>query len=156
MSWSEYVARWSSGEVNRVIAQKVGVTEPSIARWKNGGIKSPDAKQVAAFARAYGRPILEAFVAADFLTEEEARVRPTAVPSLSSLDEVELIKEILRRAEERGEHGGDTAATSAPALTGLRSAARTTGKVSKNQQRQRNAERAGEPEPDDPDDMEPR
>jgi len=40
-------------------------------------------------------------------------------------------------------------------VTELR-AARTTGKLSKGQQRQRNADRAGEPDPDDPTDMEPR
>lgn len=68
-------------------------------------------ENVAAFARGYGRPVLEAFVAAGFLTDQEAKQRPEAAPSLRVLSDQELVDEVLRRMRERGDDGGDTAAT---------------------------------------------
>lgn len=80
--------------------------------------------------------------------------------ALTDVSDEDLAAEVLRRMKAGGEHGGDTAATNDPGprpgtVTQLE-AARKEGTLSKGQQRQRNAERAGEPEPDDPDDFEPR
>lgn len=97
VSWADYVKRISGDDVNRVIASKIGITEPSVARWKNGAIKTPDAVQAAVFARAYRRPVLEAFVAAGFLTAEEAGEQPTAAPSLAGLSDDELLDEVRQR-----------------------------------------------------------
>lgn len=138
-------------------AAKARLDQSAISRWLNTGTPGR-AENVAAFARAYNRPVLEAFVAAGFLTATEAKQRPTAAPSLDSFSDDQLVEEVRRRMKRGGEHGGDTAATSAtPAeVTHLPTAARAPGKPSKGQQRRCNADKAGEPEPIDPDDFEPR
>ena len=159
MSWWTYVTRISGTESPKVMASRTGIDAPNFSKWKGGQIPGP---QIAAtFARAYGRPVLEAFVAADFLTAAEAKERPTAAPSLSSLSEVDLLEEVLKRMKQGGEHGGDTATTKSPGsgprkVSHLPTAAHQPGKLSKGQQRRKNAERAGEPDPDDPQDLEPR
>lgn len=110
MSWATYLKEHTQGEVGRVTAEKLGVTESNISRWRRGG-QVPDARHVVQFARVYGRPVLEALVAAEFITEAEAKVRPSAAPSLGSLSDDELVGEILRRMRRGG--GGD-AGSAAP------------------------------------------
>lgn len=104
MSWSSYLQEHTQGEVGRVTADKLGVTESNVSRWRRGG-QTPDARHVVNFARVYGRPVLEALVAAEFLTEAEAKVRPSAAPSLNSLTDEELVQELLARLRRGG--GGD-------------------------------------------------
>lgn len=72
-----------------------------------------------------------------------------------------VVRAMLPPEVRRGETGGDTPATKAPGsgpgtVTQLPTAARDVGKLSKGQQRRRNADQAGEPPVDDPDDLEPR
>lgn len=98
MAWWAYVQRHSDGATNARIAESVGITPPSVGRWSKPGAR-PDPVQAAAFARAYGRPVLEAFIAAGFLTAEEAGERPTAPPSLATLSDDELLAEVRRRME---------------------------------------------------------
>jgi len=64
----------------------------------------PDPVPVAAFARAYHRPVLEAFIAAGFLTAQEAGEQPTALPlsPVKSLTDDELLDEVRRRLSLRG------------------------------------------------------
>lgn len=95
MTWWAYVQRHAEGENNSVIARKVGLTPSSVGRWAKD--TRPDPIPAAAFARAYGRPVLEAFVAAGFLTPEEAKQRPSAAPSLASLTDDDLLNEVRRR-----------------------------------------------------------
>lgn len=99
MSWGRYVTEHSRGEVNRLIAAKVDVTESNVSRWKSGQTKAPAADAVARFARAYGRPVLEAFIAAGFLTEAEAGAKPEAPagPVLNSLTDEQLLDEVRAR-----------------------------------------------------------
>ncbi|WP_435745000.1 helix-turn-helix domain-containing protein [Nocardioides sp. SYSU DS0663] len=92
-------------------AAKAGLDQSAISRWLRTGTPGR-AENVAAFARAYNRPVLEAFVAAEFLTAQEAKQRPTAAPTLDSLSDDQLVEEIRTRLKQGGEHGGDTAATS--------------------------------------------
>lgn len=101
MSWWSWVVEISGTDSPKAMQAQTGIDSPNFSKWKAGQV--PRAETVAKFARGYGVPVLEAFVAAGFLSEEEARVRPAARQSLSSLDEVDLIKEVLRRAEERGD-----------------------------------------------------
>lgn len=147
----------SATESPKAMQIQTGIDAPHFSKWKAGQI--PGAAIAAKFARAYDKPVLEAFVEAGFLTAEEAKQRPTAAPSLSSLSDDQLVDEIRERLRKAGEHGGDTAATKDPSpgnVTQIGRAARGTGKVSKGQQRRRDADRAGEPDPDDPDDHEGR
>ena len=103
MTWWSYVQRVAGGDTNATIAKKVGVSPPSVSRWQ--GKNSADPATAAAFARAYDRPVLEAFVAAGFLTPEEAGERPSAPPSLASLTDEELIEEVGRRMKELRDAG---------------------------------------------------
>lgn len=95
MAWWAYVQKRAKGESNSRIAQAVGVTPSSVSRWGSGSM--PDPAQAAAFARAYGRPVLEAFAAAGFLTPQEARERPSTSPSVDDLTDEELLDEIRKR-----------------------------------------------------------
>lgn len=103
VNWWMYVTRVSEGALQKEIAARAGVEQSTVSRWKRGG-SVPDPVPVAAFARAYHRPVLEAFIAAGFLTAQEAGERPTALPlsPLTSLTDDELLDEVRRRMSLRG------------------------------------------------------
>lgn len=95
MTWWEYVQRIAETHSPSEISRRTGIGQSSIGRWDSS---SPKPESVAAFARAYGRPVLEAFVRAGFLTEEEAQM--TEVPSdLSKVELEDLLTEALRRVK---------------------------------------------------------
>lgn len=161
MSWAEYVKRHAGDDINRVVADKSGVTEPTVSRWKNGG-QGINAAAAAAFARAYGRPVLEAFIAAGFLTADEAKVRPAAAPDYSQLSNDELLELVRSRMQEGGGAHADRAAPNTPPDSGPGSVVRnlptaasktpTTPSVNKRRQRQDAAAEASQ----DDGDFEPR
>lgn len=71
--WAAYVAAVvPSGERQEDIGKRVGQTQATISRWLSGKTAPDEAAAVAAFAKAYKRNVLEAFVAAGFLDEAEA------------------------------------------------------------------------------------
>lgn len=94
MQWWQYVQSIAGGEAQTVIAQKVNLSPASISRWQTF---APKPENVVTFAKAYRRPVLEAFVAAGFISADDAKVRPTASPSLEALSSEELIQELSRR-----------------------------------------------------------
>ena len=103
MTWWQYVEEVSGGATQDAIARTVGnITSPSVGRWKKS---EPKPSSVAAFARAYGRPVLEAFVAAGFLTDDDARTQVTTVRHEDPSDE-ELL-DLLRRRLERDQRSSD-------------------------------------------------
>lgn len=59
----------------QAIASRAGINQTTVSRWLNGSAPPTNPDKVAAFARAYPNhtTVLEAFVAAGFLTLEEAR-----------------------------------------------------------------------------------
>lgn len=95
MSWYAYVQSVAPDAPQKTLAAAAGVDGSTVSRWKNGFAPKPE--NVAAFARAYNRPVLEAFVAAGFLTAEEAKMRPAGKPQVSDLDSRELLAEVERR-----------------------------------------------------------
>ena len=95
MSWSQYIKQIAPGAQQKEIAAAAGVDGSTVSRWASGLAPKPD--NVAAFARAYNRPVLEAFVAAGFLTADEAKQRPVGAPDLSKLPVEEMLEEIRRR-----------------------------------------------------------
>lgn len=100
MQWSEYVARIVGRDRQVEVARKTGIDQTTISRWLNpddGRGRRISSQAVAAFARGYGRPVLEAFVVAGFLTEEEAGMTPIAPPELTDVASSELIAELDRR-----------------------------------------------------------
>lgn len=97
MSWIEYVRRIAGKDAPQTaIAKAAGVTGPTVSRWLNGsqGVAPEAARN---FAKHYKRPVLEAFVAAEFLTADEAKVRPAASPSLDDLSDDEVFDEVIKR-----------------------------------------------------------
>lgn len=95
-SWGEYVVRVARTDVSTEIASATGIGQSTVYRWlhKGAGPKTPHA---AKFALTYGRDVLEAFVAAGFLTEEEARVQPAREPDLTAVPAEDLAAEVSRR-----------------------------------------------------------
>ena len=78
MTWPEYVRRLSRGDHQVAIEATTSIDQGTVSRWLNGKT-TPSPAQAAKFAQAYDGNVLEAFVAAGFLTAEEAG-RPPAAP----------------------------------------------------------------------------
>lgn len=97
MSWWEWVEQVSGKSVPTQIAQEVGINQSAVNRWSHGG--SPSAESAMKTARRYKKPVLEALIAAELLTAEEARQRPSASPDLSTLSDEALLEQIRRRIE---------------------------------------------------------
>lgn len=72
--WQTYVAYFRGDSSQKEVAAQTGVDQASISRWLRGeGADTPNAGNVAAFCRGYGRSPLEGFVAAGLLEPAEAR-----------------------------------------------------------------------------------
>ncbi len=90
----------AKGDTQARIGDRIGITAPSVSRWAKGAL--PDPSTAASFARTYGRPVLEAFVAAGFLTPEEARQRPSEKHPIADYSDDELVEEVRRRMTREG------------------------------------------------------
>lgn len=101
MTWWAWLNSIRGDDSDATMARRLGVSPSAVGRWKKS---TPDPARAALVARAYGRPVLEAFVAAGFLTSEEAGERPSAPPSLAGLDDDALLDEVRRRM--RGDSDG--------------------------------------------------
>jgi transcriptional regulator with XRE-family HTH domain len=70
--WIAYVEALMGDDNQTQAAARTGIAQTTIGRWLNG-VKAPtEAAKVAAFAQGYEHEVLEAFVAAGMLTEEQA------------------------------------------------------------------------------------
>lgn len=92
MTWFDWLQKVSQGATPTAIARHLQTQPSTVTRWRDGS--SPSTEQASAAAHAYGRPVLEAFVAAGFLTDEEAGASPAV---LSDLTTDELFEELRRR-----------------------------------------------------------
>lgn len=92
-SWWSYVQRVSRDASQQAIAERTGIGQSSVGRWKTS---EPKPGNVRAFALSYGRPVLEAFVAAGFLNQREANLI-TPPLDLSGVDDDALLTEVRRR-----------------------------------------------------------
>lgn len=113
MSWEAFVRNTIGTDQQKQAAVRAGIDQSAISRWLKTGTPGT-AENVAAFARGYNRPVLEAFIAAGFLTEKEAKARPAGRPDFSQLSNDELLELVRARMTDGGEHGGNTAATKDP------------------------------------------
>jgi transcriptional regulator with XRE-family HTH domain len=95
VTWWKYVQDTAGPANPSDISRRVGISQSAVTRWQ---ISSPKPETVAAFARAYERPVLEAFVAAGFLTDEEAGITRLDA-DLSQVDLEELLFEAWRRVK---------------------------------------------------------
>lgn len=99
MQWIEYVRRVIGDDRQVDVARKTGIDQTTISRWLSSEgteTKRISSQSVAAFARGYGLPVLEAFVIAGFLTEEEAGVQVVEA-QLDTIPAETLLSELLRR-----------------------------------------------------------
>lgn len=99
MNWWSYVTRIAGTDNGKDIAKKVGVDQSTVSRWKTTGVPGK-AENVAKLARAYNKPVLEAFVAAEFLSPAEAKVRPAPEPDFTQLTNDELLELVRARMRE--------------------------------------------------------
>lgn len=104
MAWIDYVRQHAGGDDDTAIGRRIGVSGASVGRWRTS---APKPESVRAFAAAYQVSVLEAFVAAGFLTAAQARETVVRV-DVSSLSDDELVSEVLARMK-RGEDRGKTA-----------------------------------------------
>lgn len=103
MSWTDYVTRVTGGEIPADIARRTGIASATVSRWWSAGMQ-PSHGSIRAVASAYGRPLIEALVAADVLTEAEAGVREVervVRQDITALTDDELVSELLARLRGR-------------------------------------------------------
>ena len=92
-----FIERASGGASWRAIAEAAGLDPSTLTRQMNRG-RVP-VQTVVAICRAYGADMLAGFVAAGYVTTDEA-VRMASGGALRSATDLELAREILRRVEE--------------------------------------------------------
>jgi len=97
-SWWEYVSD-AMGDMSALEAgRKAGFDASAFTRWKKGA--SPDVSFVVKFARAFDMNVLQALVAAEIITAEEAstrEVRVGASDALRAASAASLSEEVGRR-----------------------------------------------------------
>lgn len=109
--WGAYVARVSAdARTNAEVAEKTGVSEATIGRWK-AGKTGPNPREAVALARAYGEHPLGALVSAGFLTLEELDMVADGIQmpkkwTLEDFETEELAREVADRLAFEREHPG--------------------------------------------------
>jgi transcriptional regulator with XRE-family HTH domain len=103
--WWAYFKATAGTEDGATIAVAAGVTPPQVSRWKSQKNR-PDADRMTRFARHYGRPPVEALVAAGYLTADEAAEVITITTAADALSDEELVDEIADRLAGRRGNGG--------------------------------------------------
>jgi transcriptional regulator with XRE-family HTH domain len=84
MSWPEYVRRLSRGDNQVAIESRTSIDQGTVSRWLRGKT-TPSPAQAAKFAQSYDGNVLEAFVAAGFLTAEQAGIPPAAPQGFAAM-----------------------------------------------------------------------
>lgn len=92
--WWMYVQTVAGDVQAKEIADHVEIDKSNVTRWKQGS--RPAVEFVLKFARRYGRPVVEALVEAEYITEEEAAIREVKV-GLSDLSSATLAQELSER-----------------------------------------------------------
>lgn len=93
--WWAYVRHVAGDATQLEIAHRAGIDKSHPTRWKQGF--APGAEFVVRFAEAYDRNALEALVAAEIITEEQANLREVRVTELSEIPSKDLLAELARR-----------------------------------------------------------
>lgn len=106
-SWPKYVRELTGDEPQDSVGRKVGLNGSTINRWRNGS-RPGNPAEVAALAVAYDGNVLEAFVAAGYLTAEQAGVPPKARPDWSAVSNRELLEQVAARLDPPVTGGGRT------------------------------------------------
>lgn len=96
-NWAEYVRRVTRSMSQTEIADKAGVAQTAVGRWLRGDTGAPRAESVVAFARAIGRPPVEALIAAGYLEPGDATETASVQASIRDVSTDELLDELRRR-----------------------------------------------------------
>lgn len=80
------------------ISRAAEVDAGNVSRWKTGKVK-PSAESVVKIARTWGKPPVEALVAAGYLSSAEAAEVIEVHTGLTALTDAELIAEVQQRME---------------------------------------------------------
>lgn len=102
LQWRTYVRQVVGDDRNAEISRKTGIDQGIISRWLKEDRPSPSVTPptARAFARGYGRPVLEAFTRAGILFEEETGISATPLPvDWTMISNAELIAEVRRRMD---------------------------------------------------------
>ncbi|MCL1900566.1 MAG: hypothetical protein FWG11_08670 [Promicromonosporaceae bacterium] len=84
------------------ISEKTGVDQATISRWLRDEQPAVTPRSARLFALGYDRPVLEAFVAAGLLTDEEAGIGVPEPLGLESASNERLLAEVGRRFDALG------------------------------------------------------
>lgn len=76
-AWARYVAYVARTANTSEIAKTTGINQSTVYRWLNDG-SEPKPAHAARVAQVYGDHVLRAFVAAGWITEEQAQFAPAA------------------------------------------------------------------------------
>lgn len=117
MTWSEYVIRTCGDDQGRDFQTKTGIDGSTLSRWRRGdtsGASGLRVDKVAAFARGYNVPVLEAFIEAGFLSPQEANAKPPTKPDLAAITNDELVELVRQRLARAGEGDGRDAPSTNP------------------------------------------
>lgn len=109
--WAAFVANVAETENTNEIAKTTGINQSTIYRWLHAQ-GEPKPVHAARFAQTYGVDVLLAFVAAGWITDEQAKVTPEIVRPVEHMT-VEgiavqvnrLVTELINRSDE-GLRGG--------------------------------------------------
>lgn len=93
MTWWAYVQTWCGQDNPTDIGRKIGIAGPTVHRWNRS---EPKPDSVRAFADAYGRPVIEAFIAAGFLTPEQAAAT-VILQGVDSITDEQILAELGAR-----------------------------------------------------------
>lgn len=104
-TWTEYVRSVVEPNERQIdVARRTGIDQTTVSRWMSDGERKTITSQaVAKFARAYNRPVLEAFVVAGFLTEQEAGLKVSDVIDWRKVTNRELLEELHQRIDQLDE-----------------------------------------------------
>lgn len=101
MDWVDYVRQTIGRDARqREVAEQTGLDQATVSRWMRGDRRQLTPYSVTKFANGYGRPVLEAFVAAGLISEADARVRTIRPKTLDSFDVDDLLAEVARRTRD--------------------------------------------------------
>ncbi|OHD15083.1 MAG: hypothetical protein A2Y38_26090 [Spirochaetes bacterium GWB1_59_5] len=101
-AWWQYIEEGleRNGLNQSHLADTIGLNRGGMSQWRNGGVAPRDKQIIRAVAEALGTSVLEALVAAGYLTQDEWEAERNATPIEERTDE-ELLQELLRRAQKR-------------------------------------------------------
>lgn len=98
--WYLWVQEISGGAKQQEVGATIGVDQSHISRWKAG--YRPGVEFVIKTAEAYGRNPLEALVAAEILTPEQAALKEVRVTDPDELTDEEVLEQVRRRFGRSG------------------------------------------------------